>query len=120
VRALEERDVRTGYADFSQAAPVTMFTAERVLISPALGPTPYYASVVQEDRVRREGPDAFILRPEDDAEAFAETLRSLGVGFELDRTPVPIFHHLSRRVAVEDVRGFRGEDPGNRGWGGEE
>src|SRR5262249_54962744 len=36
VRALEDKGIRTGYADFSLAAPVTMFTAERIVLSPAL------------------------------------------------------------------------------------
>lgn len=109
VRSLEEKGIRTGYADFSLSAPVTMFTAERILLSPRLGPTPAYESEVQEERVAREGPDAFVLRPNDDTEAFAATLTRLGVGFRFEATPVPVFYQLSKKVAVEEVRGFRGE-----------
>ncbi|HET8646452.1 MAG TPA: hypothetical protein VFO85_13240, partial [Vicinamibacteria bacterium] len=82
VRALEATGIRTGYADFSIAAPVTMFTAERILLSPRLGPTPAYYSPSQEARVAAAGPDAFVLRPRDDAEEFARALRGLGVSFQ--------------------------------------
>jgi len=108
VRSLDEKGIRTGYADFSLSAPVTMFTAERILLSPRLGPTPAYESEVQEQRVIREGPDAFVLRPDDDAQAFGETLTRLGVSFRFAPTPVPVFYQLSKRVPVEEVRGFRG------------
>lgn len=109
VQSLEEKGIRTGYADFSLAAPVTMFTAERILLSPRLGPTPAYESEQQEQRVVREGADAFVLRPNDDSEAFAAALTRLGVSFRFQATPVPVFYQLSKRVAVEEVRGFRGE-----------
>jgi hypothetical protein len=105
VRSLEEKGVRTGYADFSLSAPVTMFTAERIVLSPRLGPTPAYESEAQARRVERDGPDAFVLRPEDDVEGFAAALRALGVSFQLDREPVPVFHALSRRVRVDEVAG---------------
>src|SRR5262249_19697130 len=56
LRALDDKRIRTGYADFSIAAPVTMFTAERIVLSPRLGPTPAYLSDIQEERVARSGP----------------------------------------------------------------
>ena len=108
VRAVEATGIRTGYADFSVAAPVTMFTRERVLLSSALGPTPAYESEAHAARVAREGPDAFVLRPQDDPAPLAAWLTSNGVGFQLVREPVPIFHGLTRRVAVEEVRGLVG------------
>jgi len=107
VRSLQEKGVRTGYADFSLSAPVTMFTAEAIVLSPRLGPTPAYESERHTRRVEREGPDAYVLRPEDDAEAFANTLRGLGVTFQLDLEPVPVFHALSRRVPLAEIAGFR-------------
>jgi hypothetical protein len=103
VRSLDEKGIRTGYADFALAAPVTMFTAERILISPRLGPTPAYYSPSQESRVAARGPDAFLIRPRDDPDGFARALTSLGVGFAVDRDPVPVFHALSRRVTIEEV-----------------
>jgi hypothetical protein len=108
VRSLDEKGIRTGYADFSLSAPVTMFTAERIVLSPRLGPTPAYESEIQTLRVERDGPDAFLLRPEDDVARFAAALRALGVSFQLDLEPVPVFHSLSRRVRVEEVAGVFG------------
>jgi hypothetical protein len=107
-RAVESRGIRTGYADFSIAAPVTMFTSERVLLSSALGPTPAYESEAHASRVAREGPDAFVLRPQDDPRPLADWLTANGVGFRLDLEPVPIVYGLTRRVPVEEVRGLVG------------
>lgn len=109
VRGIEQRGIRTGYADFSISAPVTMITAERVVLSCRLGPTPAYESELHERRVAREGPDAFVLRGGDDYGRFADGLRALGVGFRLDLDPVPIFYRLSRRVRLEEVLPFVGE-----------
>jgi hypothetical protein len=103
VRSLEDKGVRTGYADFSLSAPVTMFTAERILVSPRLGPTPAYYSASQEQRVAAQGADALLLRPRDDVDGLASALDALGVQYRLDREPVPVFHRLSRRVGIEEV-----------------
>lgn len=105
VRSLREKGIRTGYADFSLSAPVTMFTAEAILLSSRLGPTPAYESEAHAQRVERDGPDAYVLRPEDDVDAFANTLRALGVSFTLDREPVPVFHGFSRRVPLAELVG---------------
>jgi hypothetical protein len=107
VQAVERTGIRTGYADFSLAAPVTMFTAERIVLSPALGPTPAYESELHARKVATEGPDGFVLRPEDDVSAFAAALNARGIEFQLDREPVPIFHHLSRRPGSDELAGFR-------------
>jgi dolichyl-phosphate-mannose-protein mannosyltransferase len=115
VRALESLPVRTGYADFSIAAPVTMFTAERITLSARLGPTPAYFSPSQERRIEAVGPDAFVLRPRDDPDAFAARLRALGVAYSFRNEPVPVFYRLSRRVTVEEVAdvvaGAGGDEP---------
>lgn len=103
VRSLDGKGIRTGYADFSIAAPVTMFTAERILLSPRLGPTPAYYSPSQEARVASAGPDAFVLRPRDDASEFARALERLGVGFEYEAAPLPVFHRLKRRPAIDEL-----------------
>jgi hypothetical protein len=58
--------------------------------------------------VALDGPDAFVLRPEDDVDAFAAALRRLGVSFAIDREPVPVFHALSRRVSLDEVMGAAG------------
>ena len=108
VRSLEGKAIRTGYSDFSISAPVTMFTAERIVLSPALGPTPAYESEAQARRVAEDGPDAYVLPPEDDPERFAAALRALGVTFQMETNPVTVFYGLSRRVRLEEVAGFRG------------
>ncbi len=110
VRALDARRIRTGYADFSISAPVTMFSRERIVFSSRLGPTASYESDRHTQKVAREGPDAYVLRPDDDPEQFAAVLRALGVSYKLDIDPVPIFYGFSRRVRLEEVAGFRGEE----------
>lgn len=113
VRSLRDKGIRTGYADFSLSAPVTMFTAEGIVLSSRLGPTPAYESEPHTRRVERDGPDAYVLRPEDDVEGFAATLRARGVSFQYDPEPVPVFHGFSRRVPLEEVAGspFSEADP---------
>jgi hypothetical protein len=108
VRAVEEKGIRTGYADFSIAAPVTMFTRERVVFSSRLGPTPAYESPAHTRRVEAEGPDAYVLLPDDDPARFAATLRALGVTFLETSEPLPMFWSFSRRVRLEEIAGFRG------------
>jgi hypothetical protein len=108
VRSLEQKGIRTGYSDFSISAPVTMFTSERIVLSPALGPTPAYESQAQARRVAEDGPDAYVLPPEDDPERFASALRGLGVRFQMETKPVIVFYGLSRKVRLEEVAGFRG------------
>ena len=119
-RSLEEKGIRTGYSDFSLSAPVTMFTGERIVLSPRLGPTPAYLSDRQEEMVARLGPDAYVLRADDDPKAFAALLDALGVSYELAVDPVPIFYRLSRRVAVEEVAGFRAPDAAREDAGDEQ
>jgi hypothetical protein len=109
LRSLESKGIRTGYADFSLAAPLTMFTRERILLSSRLGPTPAYEPEEQTARVEREGPDAYVLRPDDDPEKFAAVLKGLGVTYRVDFDPLPVFYGFSRRVRVEEVHGFRGD-----------
>jgi hypothetical protein len=111
VLAVEEKGIRTGYADFQIAAPVTMFTSERVLLSSALGPTPAYESDAHAARVLAFGPDAFVLRPQDDPRPLADWLTAQGVTYQLTREPVPIFWALSRRVPVEEARAHVGTAP---------
>ena len=115
VRSLERKGIRTGYSDFSIAAPVTMFTSERIVLSPALGPTPAYQSEAQARRVAEDGPDAYVLPPEDDPDRFAAVLRGLGVGFQVETKPVTVFYAFSRRVGLAEVAGFRGPgaEPGH-------
>jgi len=109
VRSLEAKGIRTGYADFSLAAPVTMFTAERIVLSPALGPTDAYESPHHATRLAEQGPDAYVLLGDDESERFAAVLRALGISFRLDPDPFPVFYAFSRPPRLEEVVGFRGE-----------
>lgn len=109
VEALDRLQIRTAYSDFSISAPVTMFTRERILVSPRLGPTPAYESESLARRVDRVGADAYILPPSDDPQAFAAELRRHGIAFRLVLEPLPIFYGLTPRIRAEEVRGFRGE-----------
>lgn len=108
VRSIEAKGIRTGYSDFTISAPVTMFTSERVVLSPRLGPTPAHESDRHARRVDDHGPDAYVLRGDDDPERFAAVLRSRGVSYRFDPDPVPIFYGFSRRVRLEEVIDFRG------------
>src|SRR5205085_1941990 len=92
LRSLDGKQVRTGYADFSLAGPVTMFTRGRILLSSRLGPTPAYEPDAYTRRVAEDGPDAYVLRPDDDPERFAAVLRALGVAYRVDLDPVPVFY----------------------------
>ena len=109
VESLDRLRIRTAYSDFSISAPVTMFTRERILVSPRLGPTPAYESESLASRVDRAGPDAYILPPGDDPELFAAELRRHGVSFQRILEPLPVFYDLHPRIRAEEVRGFRGE-----------
>jgi hypothetical protein len=111
LRSLETKGIRTGYADFSLSAPLTMFTREHILLSSRLGPTPAYEPEEVTARVAREGPDAYVLRPDDDPARFEAVLKGLGVTYQVDLDPVPVFYGFSRRVRVEEVHGFRGDTP---------
>jgi hypothetical protein len=115
VLALDRLEIRTAYSDFSISAPVTMFTRERILVSPRLGPTPAYESESLARRVDLAGPDAYILPPGDDPELFAAELRRHGVSFKTVLDPLPVFYDLHPRIRAEEVRGFRGEAPAPRG-----
>ena len=114
IDALDRLQVRTAYSDFSISAPVTMFTRERILVSPRLGPTPAYESESLAIRVDRVGADAYILPSGDDPDLFAAELRRHGVTFKTVLDPLPIFYDLHPRIRAEEVRGFRGESPSAR------
>jgi hypothetical protein len=108
VHSLEEKGIRTGYSDFSVAAPVTMFTVERITLSARLGPTPAYYSERQEEHVADVGPDAYVLPRGDDPGAFAAALHGIGVTCRYEADPFPTFWDCSRRVRLEEVIDFRG------------
>ena len=107
VGSLEEKNIRTGYAPFAISAPVTMFTAERILLSPRLDALPAYEPERHARAVDSRAADAYVLPPEDEWKAFAARLDGLGVTYRLDLDPVPTFHGFSRRVELREVADFR-------------
>ena len=107
VRSLEDKQIRTGYAPFAISAPVTMFTRERILLSPRLDALPAYEPERHARTVESAGADAYVLPPEDEWRAFAARLDALGVTYRLDTAPVPTFHGFSRRVELREVADFR-------------
>jgi len=107
VRSLEDKSIHTGYATFSLSAPVTMFTAERIVLSPRLDALPSYEPARHAQRVDTAGADVYLLPPEDEWRAFAARLDALGVTYRLDREPVPTFYGFSRRVELHEVADFR-------------
>jgi hypothetical protein len=107
VHSLEEKKIQTGYTTFSISAPVTMFTAERIVLSPRLDALPSYEPVRHARLVDTRGADAFLLPREDEWQAFASRLDALGVTYRLDPEPVPTFWALSRRVDLAEVADFR-------------
>ena len=80
--------------------------ADRALAAP--GPHAGLRVRAQARRVAEDGPDAFVLLPEDDPERFAAALRGLGRVVPAGNEPVTVFYGLSRRVRLEEVAGFRG------------
>jgi hypothetical protein len=107
VRALADWGVRTGYAGF-WIAPKSTFLAEgRFVLSGDLGPDASWVHPGHSARVREAGPDAFILRGDDVAAAFAARLKTLDVRYRRDDiSGFVVFHGLSRRVALEEVEGY--------------
>jgi hypothetical protein len=65
--------------------------------------------------VASAGPDAFVLRPRDDAREFAGALARLGVGFQLEAEPLPVFHRLTRRPRIEEVLAAWGSEAAEDG-----
>jgi hypothetical protein len=105
IAALDEHGLRSGYADLSIAHPVTLFTGERIVLSPRLGPTHAWESPRHARRIQELGVDVVVLRPRDDPEALARRLRALSVGFRLVRDPTPLFFGFSRPVTIEELSG---------------
>jgi hypothetical protein len=105
IAALDEHGLRSGYADLSIAHPVTLFTSERIVLSPRFGPTRAWESPRHAQRIRAQGVGVVVLRPQDDPEALAQRLRALGVGFNVVRGPTPLFFGFSRPVTFDELSG---------------
>jgi hypothetical protein len=98
--------VRTGYAGFWVGPKYTFLSDGAVILSGELGPDVSWVHQGQAAVVRKTGPDALIVDP-DLATLLEARLAALGCGFErTDSIGLAVYHHLSRRVSLEDVAGF--------------
>lgn len=116
--ALAGLGVRTGYSGFWIGPKYSFLSEGRVILSGELGPDVSWVHQGQAAAVRRAGPDALVVDA-DLAPALETRLAALGCRFErMDSIGQAVFHHLSRRVSLEDLAGFD-EDVGARGAAGE-
>jgi hypothetical protein len=104
--ALRGMGVRTGYSGFWIGPKYSFLSEGRIILSGELGPDVSWVHQGQAAAVRKAGPDALIVDP-DLAAALAARLAALGCRFErTDSIGQAVFHHLSRRVSLEDLAGF--------------
>ena len=104
--ALQEMGVRTAYTGFWVGPKYSFLSEGRVILSGELGPDVSWVHQGQAAVVRRNGPDALIVDP-DLAPALRARLEALGCRFEVTETmDQAVFHHLSRRVSLEELAGF--------------
>jgi hypothetical protein len=112
--ALGQMGVRTGYSGFWVGPKYSFLSEGRVILSGELGPDVSWVHQGQAAVVRRDGPDALIVDT-DLAAALRARLEALGCRFErTDSIGQAVFHHLSRRVSLEELAGFDVE-AGTRG-----
>ena len=103
--------VRTGYTGFWIGPKYTFLSDGQVVLSGELGPDVSWVHQGQAGLVRKAGPDALVVDP-DLAPSLEARLRSLGCGFErTESIGQVVYHHLSRRVSLEDLAGFDVESP---------
>lgn len=100
---IEDLGLRTGYSGVAAAGPLMILTNERVSLDGLLdGAEGERLPARHTERVRRYGPDFFVADP-----GTADRLRSrfadLGVTYTEEPGPLVLFHHLSRRVAIDEV-----------------
>jgi hypothetical protein len=104
---LDRLQVRTGYAGFWVAPKYTFLAEGRLVLSGELGPIVSWVHPGQSALVRQAGPDAYLVGSGDLAAAFGARLNELACPFHRsDVAGVAIFHHLCRRVSLEEVAGY--------------
>ena len=112
--ALDGMGVRTGYSGFWVGPKYSFLSEGRVILSGELGPDVSWVHQGQAAVVRRNGPDALIVDT-DLAGPLRARLEALGCRFDVTETiGQAVFHHLSRRVSLEELAGFD-VDAGKRG-----
>jgi hypothetical protein len=104
---LDRLGVRTGYAGF-WVAPKSTFLAEgRTVLSGELGPIVSWVHPGHSAHVRSAGPDAYLVGTGALATAFEARLEALACPHQRsDVGGLAVFHHLGRRVTLEEVAGY--------------
>jgi len=108
---LSRAGVRTGYAGFWVGPKYTFLSDGGLILSGELGPDVSWVYPPHAAAVRAAGPDALVVDP-DLAAPLEARLAALGCRFE--RSPAAgqtVYHHLSRRVSLEDLAGFDVDAP---------
>ncbi|PYQ15923.1 MAG: hypothetical protein DMF80_07005 [Acidobacteria bacterium] len=108
----QQLGIRTGYSGFWIGPRLSFLSEGRLVLSGELGPDVSGVHPPHAERVRADGPDAFVLDQPGLATELERRLDSLHVGYQ--RTDVAgyiLLHHFSRRVALEDVAGYDAEAP---------
>ena len=106
LETLAQLGVRTGYAGFWIGPKYTFLSDGAVILSGELGPDVSWVHQGQAAVVRRTGPDALIVDP-DLAALLESRLAALGCRFErTDSIGLAVYHHLSRRVSLEELAGL--------------
>lgn len=104
---IEDLGLRTGYSGVAAAGPLMVLTNERVSVDGILDTVEGERLPARHtEKVRRYGPD-FYLADAEGAERVAARLKELGVTYSVEAGPLVLFHHLSRRVPLEEVQSSR-------------
>lgn len=116
----QELGIRTGYTGFWIGPRFSFLSEGRLVLSGELGPDVSWVHPAHAEHVRTEGPDTLVVDQPDLARALERRLAALGVRYErTDVARFTILHHLSRRVGLEELSGYDGEETRERGEGDE-
>ena len=104
---LDRLGVRTGYAGFWVAPKYTFLAEGRTVLSGELGPIVSWVHPGHSAHVRSAGPDAYLVGTGALATAFEGRLDALACPHQRsDVGGLAVFHHLCRRVTLEEVAGY--------------
>jgi hypothetical protein len=107
VSELHRLGVRTGYAGFWVAPKYTFLSEGGFTLSGELGPIVSWVHAGHASIVREAGPDAYVVDRGELATAFEARLRELACPhLRTDVAGLAIFHHLCRRITLEEVAGY--------------
>ena len=99
--------ITTGYSGFWIGPRFSFLSGGSLVLSGELGPDVSWVHPAHAERVRTQGPDALVVDAPGLSRALERRLASIGVAYQ--RTDVgeySIFHHFSRRIALEELAGY--------------